>query len=117
MATDGLFDNVEVEDIASICLEWEQTNGFIRGGDICARDRRWSMGNSLAHLSMERIGDLADALCQKARMNSINSDIDSPFAILAKENDVMWYVFFLSPKTLLFSGSTRFLSFDCFGAF
>jgi protein phosphatase PTC7 len=93
MATDGLFDNVEVEDIASICLEWEQKNGFIRGGDIIARDRRWAMGNSLSRLSMERVRDLADALCRKARENSVNKNVDSPFAILAKENDVMWYVF------------------------
>jgi protein phosphatase PTC7 len=90
LATDGLFDNVEVDDIAAICLAWEQKNGFIRGGDTMGRQRRWEMGNSLALLSMERISDLATELCQKARINSLNNAIDSPFAILAKENDVMW---------------------------
>ena len=29
-------------------------------------------------------------LVQKARENSLRKNIDSPFAILAKENDVMW---------------------------
>jgi protein phosphatase PTC7 len=90
IATDGLFDNVDADEITAICLEWEQKNGFIRGGDVLARERRWEMGNSLTNISAERINDLAQALCQRARENSLNPEIDSPFAILAKENDVMW---------------------------
>jgi len=90
MATDGLFDNVDADEICQICLEWEEKNGFLRGGDIAARDRRWKMGNSLSHVSAEVIGDLATELTQRARENSLNSEIDSPFAILAKENDIMW---------------------------
>jgi protein phosphatase PTC7 len=42
MATDGLFDNVDIDEITAVTLEWEQQNGFIRGGDIAARERRWS---------------------------------------------------------------------------
>lgn len=98
MATDGLFDNVDADEICQICLEWEEANGFLRGGDIAARERRWSMGNSLSHVSAETIGDLAATLVQRARENSLNSEIDSPFAILAKENDIMWvssWLFFL----------------------
>jgi protein phosphatase PTC7 len=90
MATDGLFDNVDTDDICALCLDWEQQTGMIRGGDISARERRWSMGNSLTTVSMERITDLATTLVQRARANSLRNDIDSPFAILAKENDVMW---------------------------
>lgn len=90
IATDGLFDNVEADEICHICLEWEQSNGFLRGGDISARDRRWKMGNSLSHISAEVVGDLATALCNRAREHSVDSEIDSPFAILAKENDIMW---------------------------
>lgn len=90
MATDGLFDNVDSEEICAICLEWEQQSGFIRGGDIVARERRWSMGNSLTNVSAESVGTLAEALCQRARENSVNSAVDSPFALLAKENDIMW---------------------------
>lgn len=90
LATDGLFDNVDTDDICSICLDWEQQTGMIRGGDIVARERRWSMGNSLTSVSAERITELANMLVQRARENSLRKDIDSPFAILAKENDVMW---------------------------
>ena len=97
VATDGLFDNVDADEICQICLEWEETCGFLRGGDIVARERRWSMGNSLSHVSAENIGDLATTLTQRARENSLNSEMDSPFAILAKENDIMWV------RTLLIS--------------
>ena len=90
MATDGLFDNVDIDDIAAAGLEWEQKCGFIRGGDIAAREKRWEMGNSLTVMSHEHVGDLASTLCQKARENSLDSSTDSPFAILAKENDIMW---------------------------
>jgi protein phosphatase PTC7 len=90
MATDGLFDNVDIDDIAKVALEWEQKNGFIRGGDIVARERRWKMGNSLTVLSAERIPALAEALCEKAREASLDPTLDSPFALLAKENDIMW---------------------------
>lgn len=85
-----VFDNVDIDDIAKIALKWEQKWGFIRGGDIAARERRWEMGNSLTLLSSERIGDLAQELCEKARENSLDSSIDSPFALLAKDNDIMW---------------------------
>jgi len=90
MATDGLFDNVDVDDIQQIALEWEQKNGFIQGGDIGAREHRWQMGNSLSGISSERIADLSQLLCERARENSVNSEVDSPFAVLAKENDIMW---------------------------
>jgi protein phosphatase PTC7 len=89
MATDGLFDNVDIDDIAKMGLEWEQQIGLIRGGDIAARERRWKMGNSMSLLSAERVPDLASDLCIKARECSLDK-ADSPFAILAKENDIMW---------------------------
>ena len=90
MATDGLFDNVDIDDIASITLEWEQDNGFIDDGGIAARDKRWSTGDSLTEISAQSIPKLAEILCRKARENSLDSSIDSPFALLAKENDIMW---------------------------
>ena len=90
MATDGLFDNVELDDICQMALEWEQSKGFIRGGDIAAREHRWKMGNSLTGISAEGVPELASILCRKARENSLDSSVDSPFAILAKENDIMW---------------------------
>jgi len=90
MATDGLFDNVDIDDIAEIALEWEQRNGFIRGGDISAREKRWAAGASMTDLSCEKVTELAEMLCIKARENSLDNSVDSPFAILAKENDIMW---------------------------
>ena len=90
MATDGLFDNVDIDDIASIALEWEQENKFIDGAGINGRNKRWASGKSLTELSARAIPSLADILCQKARDNSLDSSIDSPFALLAKENDIMW---------------------------
>ncbi|KAL7578064.1 hypothetical protein ACA910_014999 [Epithemia clementina (nom. ined.)] len=90
MATDGLFDNVELDDITALALEWEQQHGFVRAGDVSQRERRWAMGNSLSLQSQEHIADLCHALADRARENSMNPQLDSPFAILAKENDVMW---------------------------
>jgi len=89
MATDGLFDNVELEEITKIAYEWERKNNFIQDGNIVEREKRWRMGMSMTKQSAETICDLANALALKARENSIDSK-DSPFAILAKENDVMW---------------------------
>ena len=40
MATDGLFDNVDIDDIAKVGLKWEQMSGFIQDGDISAREKR-----------------------------------------------------------------------------
>lgn len=90
MATDGLFDNVDVEDIAAIALDWEQKHKFIDEKGRSGRNKRWASGNSLTNLSAEAIPSLADTLCQKARENSLDSSLDSPFALLAKDNDIMW---------------------------
>lgn len=90
MATDGLFDNVDIDEIAQIGLEWEQQNKFILGGDIAAREKRWAQGNSMSQISAEQISDLSERLNTRARQLSLEKDTDSPFAILAKENDIMW---------------------------
>jgi len=90
MATDGLFDNVELEDITKIALSWEQKNGFINGGDIASREKRWKKGMSMTLESADQINSLAELLVAKARENSLDQSTDSPFAILAKENDIMW---------------------------
>jgi len=90
MATDGLFDNVELEDVTKIALEWEQKNKFITGGGISERAKRWRKGSSMTTESAEAVQDLAQALVERARENSLDNSTDSPFAILAKENDVMW---------------------------
>jgi len=90
MATDGLFDNVDIDDVAKMALKWEQGVGLITGGDIVGREKRWASGNSLTLQSSEKVGDFAKELCEKARENSIDNSKDSPFAMLAKDNDIMW---------------------------
>jgi protein phosphatase PTC7 len=90
MATDGLFDNIDMDELCALCLEWEQQNGFIRSGDIAERERRWSLGGSLADVSAKRIDGLAQTLVRRAREISMDKFADTPFSVLAKENDVMW---------------------------
>ena len=90
MATDGLFDNVDIDDIASVALKWEMDNQFIDNGGIDSRRRRWESGESMTDISAQTIPKLAELLCKKARENSLDNTVDSPFALLAKENDIMW---------------------------
>lgn len=117
MATDGLFDNVELEDIAKIAWEWEQTNGFIVGGDMTSREKRWRRGSSMTNVSANSIDDLANMLVERARENSLDGRTDSPFAILAKENDIMWSggeyleLFLLLGRLCLFFDSILFTVF------
>ncbi|KAJ1425476.1 phosphatase 2C-like domain-containing protein [Ochromonadaceae sp. CCMP2298] len=66
MATDGLFDNLDLDDIV-------------------AEVDRWEKG-----LSNKDTGKLAEQLVLKARELSLDKHRDSPFAILAKENDILW---------------------------
>lgn len=81
MATDGLFDNVDLDEICSIVVAWEERYGFIRQGDSTERNRRWASGNSMVPQSVDSVTDLADQLCERARANSLNKDLDSPFAV------------------------------------
>lgn len=90
MATDGLFDNVDIDEIVDLALDWEEGNGLIKSGDIAERERRWAQGDSKTIISQKNVGILADKLCHRARENSLDKHCDSPFAILAKENDIMW---------------------------
>jgi hypothetical protein len=90
MATDGLFDNVDIDEIQKICLEWEKDNHFIdEGGDIRARQKRWESGAALTEKSLVGVNVLAEELVRVARERSLETDRDSPFAILAKENDIV----------------------------
>eukprot|EP00598_Pedospumella_elongata_P000750 CAMPEP_0184970654 /NCGR_PEP_ID=MMETSP1098-20130426/3044_1 /TAXON_ID=89044 /ORGANISM="Spumella elongata, Strain CCAP 955/1" /LENGTH=570 /DNA_ID=CAMNT_0027492613 /DNA_START=288 /DNA_END=2000 /DNA_ORIENTATION=+ len=66
LATDGLFDNMEMEEIVAEVASWEENH------------------------SVTEIGVLAEQLVQKARLLSLDKHKDSPFALLAKENDIMW---------------------------
>lgn len=80
LATDGLFDNVDIDDISNVALEWERKNKFV------SQDKDSASFKS----SSQVVQDLAHSLCYLAREKSLDKSVDSPFAILAKENDIMW---------------------------
>jgi len=79
LATDGLFDNVDIDDISNVALEWEKNHGFLQ-----------EYHSPSLKSSNQAIPELAQTLCHLARKNSLDNSFDSPFAILAKENDIMW---------------------------
>jgi len=67
LATDGLFDNMEEAEMCAIVDRWEGEDGM-KGGSV----------------------ELARRLAHRGQELSLDSTTDSPFAILAKENDIMW---------------------------
>merc|ERR1712157_46243 len=77
LATDGLFDNVDIDDIVTEAHEWEQRNQF-------------HIDTNPIQQNMQATPDLAKRLVWLARDKSLDDSIDSPFAILAKENDILW---------------------------
>jgi len=83
IATDGLFDNVELEEIGAIVLAWEKRR-------FGARQDLADAGTLLDEVPVEAVEELATELCQVARRHAVDSTRDGPFAMLAKENDIMW---------------------------
>jgi protein phosphatase PTC7 len=95
MASDGLFDNLEISEIIAIISAWEQeeeqeagdistssSNSRVNDTSCAARETNSSYD--------ERCQALARSLVLAAREASLDKDKDSPFALLAKENDIMW---------------------------
>lgn len=88
LASDGLFDNLEISEIIAIISEWEQEEQLEPGQvQVRSEDDEARAGNSSYD---ERCQALARSLVVAARAASLNKDKDSPFALLAKENDIMW---------------------------
>jgi protein phosphatase PTC7 len=64
--------------------------------EISAWEQQWfpSLGGEeikLPHAhGISASQDLAERLVKQARLLSLDKERDSPFAILAKENDIMW---------------------------
>lgn len=80
LGTDGLFDNLDLNEIVAEISAWE--NKYIKSNGIDL---------SLPHPKAEEyLNLLAKDLCLKARTLSIDTKRDSPFALLAKENDIFW---------------------------
>lgn len=80
LATDGLFDNLDLNEIVAEIQNWE-SSWFLPGvEDVRSKHKD----------DTKPVQDLARKLVLKAREASINTKKDSPFAILAKENDILW---------------------------
>ncbi|EOD29340.1 Hypothetical protein EMIHUDRAFT_449869 [Emiliania huxleyi CCMP1516] len=67
LATDGLFDNVDEEALL------DTIEDLIEGSGTGASPQQ-----------------LADAIAARAKELSLDKSVDSPFAILAKDNDILW---------------------------
>jgi hypothetical protein len=78
MATDGLFDNVDVDDIRAVVQAWEKENEFVKGNDLAARERRWEAGITMGYKAGRSPEDLALYLVELARERSLRDDVDSP---------------------------------------
>lgn len=81
LATDGLFDNVDLDEIVGMIADWEAKYFSASSDDNIYM--RSTKGNAAVQV-------LAEQLVRTAREVSLDSQRDSPFAILAKENDIMW---------------------------
>lgn len=85
LATDGLFDNIDLDDLVRHVSAWENTwfgklwlkNPLDKPGEDTNRDQ-------------EAMDELARSLVERARELSLDKTRDSPFALLAKDNDIMW---------------------------
>ncbi|KAA0166239.1 hypothetical protein FNF31_01465 [Cafeteria roenbergensis] len=91
-ATDGLFDNVDSDGILLVVARWVHEGGVERAR---AASGPTDGGVALDPETLRR-GDndpmrgLAQALVKEAVTRSMDKTRDSPFATLAKDNDIMW---------------------------
>lgn len=93
LATDGLFDNLDLDEIVDEISSWEEdhlnslssidpsSNGSKKDDEKKEKERE---------TEKQTLEVLAKRLVMKARLLSLDKNRDSPFAILAKENDIMW---------------------------
>ena len=86
IATDGLFDNVELDEICSVTLDWEKE--WFAGQRSHAELA--SLGKTADEVPDGAVEDLSRRLVDLARANSVDDTKDGPFAILAKENDIIY---------------------------
>ncbi len=82
VATDGLFDNIFLPEIVNLVSMWEQE---FYGDSINSSSSKSSDG-----IEKTPVQILADRLTWKAREFAIDTKRDSPFALLAKDNDILW---------------------------
>jgi protein phosphatase PTC7 len=85
LATDGLFDNLDLDDLVTHINEWE-SRWF---GKLWCKYPLDQPGENTTK-DQEAMDELARSIVHKARELSLDKSIDSPFALLAKDNDIMW---------------------------
>lgn len=114
VATDGLFDNLELDEVCTIAAAWEEewyggpneglplgtlaaaaAAATTAGGDSLSSSSSLSSLSSLSpeeqsEREQEAMNDLSSRLCVRSRDLSLDTKTDSPFATLAKENDILW---------------------------
>ena len=79
LATDGLFDNMDLHEILEIVTKWEKEYFPSSAGTLAMQTN-----------GTQAIQKLAETLVNTARTLSLDNQRDGPFALLAKENDIMW---------------------------
>ena len=87
LATDGLFDNLDLNDLVSHIHDWED-EWFGKMWLKYPLDKQ--MGLEGNNKDKEAMNALAKSIVVKARELSLDKTKDSPFALLAKDNDIMW---------------------------
>ncbi len=87
LATDGLFDNLDLNDLVSHIHDWED-KWFGKMWLKYPLDKQ--MGLEGNDKDQEAMNALAKSLVLRARELSLDKTKDSPFALLAKDNDIMW---------------------------
>lgn len=80
LASDGLYDNLELNEIVDEVRAWEKEYS------LNAANIKFPMADN----SNTIIQKLAERLVRRAREVSLDEVKDSPFAVLAKENDILW---------------------------
>ena len=78
LASDGLFDNMHEEELVEVVRTWAAKHAL---PDVAA---------SPAPAASAAVQALSQALADAALALSMDSSRDSPFAVLAKENDILW---------------------------
>ena len=81
---------MELEEIRALCAEWEIKwfGGPSDGKPLSDMSAGGGLGS--AEREERALAELSQRLCEVARERSLDSSTDSPFAILAKENDILW---------------------------
>jgi len=83
LATDGLFDNLHeqaVLEVVDACV----------AESVCGSGKGSSSSEGGVQAGALDVEVLATRLAEHARSASLDPSVDSPFALLAKEHDIMW---------------------------